>query len=444
VDLLHDLDALDAAGAITPLGRRMTEPPLHPRLARMLVAAPDTATRRLAADLAALLSERDPWVSAPGSPRPADLTPRLEALEAQRQGRQTPGLDRGRLAGIDRLARQLVPLTRDPSTSAATQDPAALLALAYPDRVARRREEGDGRYLLACGPGATLPLDDGLAAHRYLAIAELDPKGRDGRIQLALPLEEADLRGVFAAHLVTSERVYWDAERAAVSAREETCLGAITLAARPIPLTDQAQALKLLLEQVARRFDTALPWTAPARQVQARVALLRRIDPEAGWPDLSDAALGSDLGAWLGPWLTGTQRMAEVQRLDLTQILRGTLDWDRLQRLDTEAPEALVTPAGNRRALDYGAGDGPVLAVPLQEMFGTGETPRVAGGRVAVLLHLLSPARRPVQVTRDLAGFWARGYADVRKQLRGRYPKHHWPEDPAAAVAVPGGVRRRR
>ena len=466
VALLRELDALDAAGAITPLGRRMAEAPLHPRLARMLVAAPDAATRRLAADLAALLSERDPWISAPGSPRPADLTPRLAALEAQRHGRQSPGLDRGRLAGIDRLARQLAPLTRgatwdrgrlarsptrqltplprDGTLAAATQDPAALLALAYPDRVACRREEGDGRYLLASGPGATLPLDDGLAVHRYLAIAELDPKGRDGRIQLALPLAEADLRRVFAAHLVTGERVYWDAEREAVSAREETRLGAIILAERPVPLTDRAQALNLLLEQVARRFDTALPWTAAARQVQARVALLRRLDRDAGWPDLSDAALRSDLAIWLGPWLAGKQRSADVQRLDLTEILTGTLDWDRRQRLDAEAPEALVTPAGSRRTLDYGSGDGPVLAVPLQEMFGTGETPRVAGGRVPVLLHLLSPARRPVQVTRDLAGFWARGYAEVRKELRGRYPKHHWPEDPAAAVAFPGGVRRRR
>ncbi len=443
VGLLRDLDALDAAGAITPLGRRMAEPPLHPRLARMLVAAPDAATRRLAADLAALLSERDPWISVPGSPRPADLTPRLQALEAQRQGRQTPGLDRRRLTGIDRLARQLAPLNRDATKAAPTEDPAVLLALAYPDRVARLREEGGGRYLLASGTGATLPLDDGLAVHAYLAIAELDPKGRDGRIQLALPLAEADLRRVFAARLVTGERVYWDAEREAVSAREETRLGAITLAARPVPLTDQARALDMLLEQVARRFDTAMPWTAPARQLQARVALLRRLDPEAGWPDLSDVALRSDLATWLGPWLAGKQRLADVQRLDLTQILRGTLDWERLQRLDTEAPEALVTPGGSRRLLDYGAGDGPVLAVPLQEMFGTRETPRVAGRRVAVLLHLLSPARRPVQVTRDLAGFWARGYAEVRKELRGRYPKHHWPEDPAAAVAVHGGVRRR-
>jgi ATP-dependent helicase HrpB len=443
VALLRELDALDTGGGITPLGRRMAELPLHPRLARMLAAAPDAATRRLAADLAALLSERDSWVSAPGLPRPADLGLRLQALEAQRQGRRTPGLDGRRLAGIDRLARALCPPARDQAATAATQDAAALLALAYPDRVARRREEGDGRYLLASGPGASLPLDDGLAIHPYLAVAEMDPKGRDGRIQLALPLAEADLRRVFAGHILTGERLYWDSERDAVTAREETRLGYLTLSTRPIQVSDQAQALDLLLGQVARRFDQALAWTQGARQVQARVALLRRLDPEDGWPDLSDAALRADLAAWLGPWLTGVQRLAEVQRLDLVKILRGTLDWPRQQRLDAEAPEALITPAGNRRPLDYGD-EGPVLAVPLQEMFGTGETPRIAGGRVAVLLHLLSPARRPVQVTRDLAGFWARGYAEVRKELRGRYPKHHWPEDPAAALPIQGGVRRRR
>ena len=409
----------------------------------MLVAAPDAATRRLAADLAALLSERDPWVSAPGLPRPADLGPRLQALEAQRQGRRTPGLDGRRLAGIDRLARQLCPPARDPGRDRCDARPRrpARPGLPGPGRPPPR---GGRRALPArLGPGASLPLDDGLAVHPYLAIAEMDPKGRDGRIQLALPLAEADLRRVFAGHIVTGERLYWDSERDAVTAREETRLGALTLSTRPIPVSDQAQALDLLLGQVARRFDQALAWTQGARQVQARVALLRRLDPEDGWPDLSDAALRADLATWLGPWLTGVQRLADVQRLDLAQILRGTLDWSRQQRLDAEAPEALVTPAGNRRPLDYGD-EGPVLAVPLQEMFGTGETPRVAGGRVAVLLHLLSPARRPVQVTRDLAGFWARGYAEVRKELRGRYPKHHWPEDPAAALAVPGGVRRRR
>ena len=467
VALLRDLDALDAAGAITLLGRRMAGHPLHPRLARMLVAARDGghagsagaapgsaardgghaelagANHRLAADLAALLSERDPWASTPGAPRPADLNPRLHALEALRLGRPTPGLDRRRLGAIDRLARELAG-DLGPSPAGIGTDPGALLALAYPDRVARRRAEADGRYLLTSGLGATLPPDDALAVHPYLVIAELDPRPGDGRIQLALPLAEADLRLVLGEHLVMQVRVAWDPEREAVVGREETRLGAIVVNSRVVSVTDQAQILTLLIEQIARRFDQALPWTPAARQVQARIALLRRLEPDSGWPDLSDTALAATLPAWLGPWLVGKQRLAEVQRLDLTQVLLGTLDWEHQRRLEEEAPGALTTPAGRRCALDYCAGDEPVLAVPLQEMFGTGTTPAVARGRVPVLLHLLSPARRPVQVTRDLAGFWARGYALVRKELRGRYPKHHWPEDPARAAPVPGGINRRR
>jgi ATP-dependent helicase HrpB len=484
VALLRDLGALDDAGAITQLGRRMAEHPLHPRLARMLVAARDGghaevaganrglaardgghaevaganrglaardsghaglagANHGLAADLAALLSERDPWTNIPGAPRPADLTPRLHALESLRRGRRTPGLDHRRLVAIDRLARELARDLRQDAAGAGT-DPGALLALAYPDRVARRRAEADGRYVLASGLGATLPPDDALAVHPYLVIAELDPRAGDGRIQLALPLAEADLREALGEHLVTQVRVAWEPEREAVLGREETRLGAIVLSSRVVSVTDQAQVLTLLLEQVARRFDQALPWTPAARQVQARIALLRRLEPDSDWPDLSDWTLAATLPAWLGPWLAGKQRLAEVQRLDLTQVLLGTLDWEHQRRLDEEAPGALTTPAGRRCALDYCAGDEPVLAVPLQEMFGTGTTPAVARGRIPVLLHLLSPARRPVQVTRDLAGFWARGYAQVRKELRGRYPKHHWPEDPACAAPVPGGINRRR
>ncbi len=222
-----------------------------------------------------------------------------------------------------------------------------------------------------------------------------------------------------------------------------TRLGAITLESRPLPLGDAADVAGLLLDHIRAHFDRALNWTEAARQFQARVALLRIHDSAGDWPDLSTDALCETLAQWLAPWITGKSRLSEVQRLDLTAILTARLSWEQQQRLEREAPKALVTPAGNSRPLDYVSADLPILAVPLQELFGLSDTPSLCGGRVAVLLHLLSPARRPIQVTQDLAGFWARGYADVRKELRGRYPKHHWPEDPTQAQPIVGGIRRR-
>ncbi len=240
------------------------------------------------------------------------------------------------------------------------------------------------------------------------------------------------------------EEVSWDPAREAVIARREERLGALTLSSHPVPVSDRSQATELLARRIAGSLDQALRWTPEARQFQGRISLMRREEPDGGWPDLSDDWLDDNLPVWLGPWLEDKQSLAEVRALDLQAVLLALLDWPQRKRLDAQAPELLVTPAGNRRRLDYTSGESPVLAVPLQEMFGAAETPRVCGGRVPVMLHLLSPARRPVQVTRDLAGFWARGYAEVRKELRGRYPKHHWPEDPINAKPVAGGVKRRR
>ncbi|MBK1733223.1 ATP-dependent helicase HrpB [Thiococcus pfennigii] len=447
VALLRDLGALDATGRLTRLGRRLAELPVHPRLARLLAAAPP-AGRPLACDLAALLSDRDPWLAVPGEATPADLGLRLQALTAWRERRPTHGLDRRRLAAAARLSRELAGRLADAgSAEAPLADPidaGALLALAYPDRIAQQRGADAARYRLAAGPGVRLSPDDPLARHRYLVVADLDAAGQDGRIRLALPIAEAELQTRLAERLETTETLRWDREREAVAARHETRLGTLVLAARPQPIGDPTAAAALLLEQVAARVDEALAWGERARQLQARVALLRRLEPEAGWPDLDDAALRTTVADWLGPWLVGRHRLADVRGLDLAEVLTARLAWPQRQRLDQEVPEWLTTPAGTRRRLDYGAGDVPVLAVPLQELFGAAATPTVAGGRVAVMLHLLSPARRPVQVTRDLAGFWARGYPEVRKELRGRYPKHHWPEDPTAAAPLAGGLKRRR
>ncbi|NEV61193.1 ATP-dependent helicase HrpB [Thiorhodococcus minor] len=444
LDLLRTLGALDETGAITRLGRAMAELPVHPRLAVMLLSA-SAADRQTAADLCALISERDPFLTAPDRSRPADLGLRLHALEASR-AKQTPrDMDRNRLAAVGRASAQLTRLVERAEAQASNPErsPGALLARAYPDRVAQRRAGADDRYLLASGGGAILPRDDALAIHPYLVVPELDAKGRDGRIHLALPLEPSEIETLFDTRITQAREVAWEPEREAVACREVSRLGAITLASKPVPLQPDDDATALLLERIREQPDRAFNWSAAARQLQARVALMRQHDPSGDWPDLSGSALLATLVVWLAPWLDGKTRLSDVRQLDLAALLTARLGWDQQQRLDQETPTSFVTPADNKRPIDYSTGDIPVLAAPLQEFFGLQDTPRVCMDRVPVLLHLLSPARRPMQVTQDLAGFWARGYTEVRKELRGRYPKHHWPEDPTEARAVAGGIKRR-
>jgi len=446
VDLLRALGAIDAHGTITSTGRRMAALPLHPRLAHMLTEAPPAAAAQ-AADLAALLSERDPWIATPGLPRPADLTPRLQALDTFRARRPSDGCDPRRLGAVDRLSQQFRRLLAERRPAAATDatgtSPGALLALAYPERTAQNRGGTGERFLLASGAGAVLPRDDALAPEPYLVIADLDAASGDNRIRAALPISEAELRRIQAERIQTSNTLTWDEAREAVSARDQECLGAIVLESRPAPITDADAALELLLAAIARDLSKALTWTDRARQLQARVLLARRIQPDADWPDLSDNWLLTHLDAWLAPWLAGKSRLADVRALDLTAMLAQTLGWRRAACLDDLAPEHLMTPAGTRRRIDYCAGDDPVLALPMQELFGAANTPAIFDGHLPLLVHLLSPARRPLQITRDLAGFWRGAYAEVRKEMRGRYPKHHWPEDPVNAAPVAGGVRRR-
>jgi ATP-dependent helicase HrpB len=254
-------------------------------------------------------------------------------------------------------------------------------------------------------------------------------------------LAETELHGALAERFETRDQLSWDEDRQAVVAARQTRLGALVLASRRQPPPDPNLATELLLKEVGQRGEDALTWTRKGRQFQARVALLRRLEPEMGWPDLSDDWLRSNLEQWLGPWVHGMWRLDQVKGVDLLAILRAKLGWQLCKRLDELAPETVQTPAGRRRHLDYREDDVPVLAVKLQEMFGARETPRVCRGSVPVLLHLLSPAQRPVQVTGDLASFWRNSYAEVRKELRGRYPKHHWPENPLQAEPC-AGIRK--
>jgi ATP-dependent helicase HrpB len=300
-----------------------------------------------------------------------------------------------------------------------------------------------GRFRLANGRGALLDPAAGLAGEDYLVAAELDGDRREARIFLAAATDAATLAEQFAARLEWTTSVAWDSGRGSVRAERHLRLGALVLRTTPAPDPPPEALREALLDGIRRAGLACLPWTRGLRAWQARVGFLGRLLPEEGWPDLSDAALEAGLGTWLGPHLGGLQRLRDLARLDLAAILRGCLTWSQARQLEDLAPTHIQVPSGSRIPIDYGP-DAPVLAVRLQEMFGATQTPAVAGGRQPLVLHLLSPAGRPVQVTRDLAGFWGTGYLEVKKTLKGRYPRHHWPDNPLTATPSARAKPRKR
>ncbi|HEV2735849.1 MAG TPA: ATP-dependent helicase C-terminal domain-containing protein, partial [Longimicrobiaceae bacterium] len=313
-----------------------------------------------------------------------------------------------------------------------TESAGLLLAFAYPDRIAQKRPGQPGRFLLRNGRGAVLEGAQALAEAPYLVAAELDGQGRESRVYLAAPLAEEELAAHFAEQTETGETVAWDAETGSVRARRRERLGALVLRDAPLADPDPGAVAAALLDGIARAGIAALPWSRDTQRLRERLVFLHCHDP--AWPDASDAALLAHLPEWLGPHLYGLRRLDEVRRLDLGEILLAGLPWDRRAALDELAPSHLQVPSGSRIPVDYSDPEAPVLAVRLQEVFGMTETPRVAEGRVPLTLHLLSPAGRPVQVTRDLASFWRGTYFEVKKDLKGRYPKHYWPDDPLQAT----------
>jgi len=448
-DLLLGLEAIGPDRRVTSLGREMASLGLHPRLAHMVLQGRRLGVGRLACELAALLSERDPLRSPPDLREP-DLRHRLDVLH----GAPAPdgfAVDASVLRRVRRLAAGLEqhgagPPPRGTSSGLASVPPAGdtpedasadarvglLLAFAYPDRVGQRRPEPGGRYRLSGGRGAVLAGPSALARAEYIVVAALDAGAREARIELAAPLEPALLHA-HLAHLIRDEtRVEWDARTEAVAAHRRRRLGEITVVEEALR-DPGSRAVAAMLEGIRALGLGCLPWTRDLTQWRARLLFARANDPAGEWPDVSDAGLLGSLESWLAPWLGGVTRREHLARLELRSALESMLDRARRKRLDSFAPTHFTVPSGSRIAIDYSSGL-PTLAVRLQEVFGLADSPRVAGGRVPVTLELLSPARRPVQVTRDLESFWARGYHEVRKELKGRYPRHYWPEDPHTAT----------
>ncbi|WP_263144135.1 ATP-dependent helicase HrpB [Pseudomonas sp. RIT-PI-AD] len=444
-DLLARLGALNDKGGLSPHGHAMARLPTHPRIAHLLLRGQALGLGGLACDLAALLGERDILRGAGD----ADLHNRLLLLEGANAARGARG-------GVQRawqLSRQFRSYLRGP-VERAVADPehprwlGCLLAFAYPDRVARQRREAGAGYRLANGRAAVFGEPDALMKAPWLVIADLGSRQgqREERIYLAAELDPALFEGPLAEQVAVQDVLDWDEREGVLRAERQRRVGELVLAREPLAALDEASRSRALVALVRRKGLELLPWTAELRQWQARVALLRRLDLErqggSEWPDVSDAALLADLESWLAPYLGKVARLSHFAQLDLSAILQGVLPWPLPQRLDELAPKTLEVPSGSRIRLDY-QDDPPVLAVRLQELFGLADTPRIGGGRLGVKLHLLSPARRPVQVTQDLASFWRTTYAEVKKDLKGRYPKHYWPEDPLVAEPTARAKPRR-
>ena len=430
--LLTSLGALDPTEAITPTGKAMAALPLHPRLAHMVVAGAARGQGAAACDLAALMSERDLL----GNTRDCDLAHRLSELRAP-----GPNVRRGVRERVLAASQQLRRLAGIAASDRSDPETGALVALAYPDRVAQARG-GRGRFRLSGGGGAIVNEQDSLAAEPFLAIAETDGNAAEARVFLAAPLARETLDDLFGDQMVTTETVTWDARSDTVLARRQRKLGALVLDDKPLTDADPALITEALVAGLKEKGIAALPWTDGARHLQQRVAFLRATFPDEGWPDLGDGALEATLGAWLGPWLAGLTRLSALTAESVTAALDGQLVHEQRRTLDRRAPQRLTIPSGATAAIDYATAGGPTLRARLQEMFGLTETLKIADGRVALRLELLSPAQRPVAVTQDIARFWTVGYPDVRADLRGRYPKQAWPDDPARAAPVrPGRAR---
>ncbi len=433
-DLLRRLGALTTTNAITPLGKRMLALGTHPRLAAMLLSAGEGDDRALACDLAALVEARDPLRMGGDA-----LAARWRALAAFRTGRAPGDANRSGLAAIDAAAKQWRRRVREsvsPPSSVEAHRLGDVLMHAFPDRIGFQHPQDARRYLLANGRSARLFDDSALVGEPWIVVSELRHENRDALVQRGAPVDEQRLRREFTDSFVTEDTVRWDAARRALSAQRESRFDQIVFDARPAGRVDPALAAAALTDAVRDLGLDALAWPESLQQWRERVRCLREWMPDLGLPDLSDDALMATLDDWLKPAFAGKTRLEALGEDDLANALKSGMDWSLRQRIDQLAPVRITVPSGMERRIEYAHGQPPVLAVKLQELFGLADTPRVADGRVPLLLHLLSPGGKPLQVTSDLRNFWNSTYAEVKKEMKGRYPRHPWPDDPWSAQAT--------
>lgn len=430
-DLLTRLGALDAAGRVTPHGRAMQEFPAHPRLAHMLLRARELGSGSLAAELAALLSDRDLLRAGGGRERDSDIRTRLDVLR-----RGGAGLDRGALDRIRRSQRAFEQQLQSGGRGAPPVEiePGVLLAFAYPDRVARRRPGADARYQMANGRGAVFPGAESIARQEFIVAIDLDDREREARIHLAAPLAPDDLREYFADLIRTVDEQAWDEKSETIIARRATWLDDLLIAEKPLHDAPRDTARAAMLDGVSRMGLESLPWDDDARDYLARIETLRKQGrPEyLEIPAADEESLASDL-SWLEPFLDGVTRRAHLSRIPLMDALRARLSYAQQKLLDEQMPTHVTLPTGTRARIDYRSENAPIASMRMQEVFGLAATPRIGGGALPVTFELLSPGRKPLQITRDLASFWKNAYVEVRKDMRGRYPRHYWPENPLEA-----------
>ena len=420
--LLGELGALDSDGRITAEGKSLRGLALPPRLARMIVDSHRAGAGEQAAEIAAILTERG--LGGDG----VDLDHRLDQFRRDRSPRASSARGLAQ-RWASQVAADAKPLPAPQAET--TLSSGVMLAFAFPDRIARNR--GNGSFVLANGRGAAVEQTASLARAPYIAVAELTGTAAQGRILLAAPIAQEEIERRFADQIANTEEILFDRGAMALRARRKRSLHAITLSEAPIALQPSAETAKIFAAGLIAAGLDKLPWSKSLKQWRDRIMFLRKAEGDS-WPDLSDTALAADGANWLVAALYDKSSLKELSASDLADALMALLPWDLRPRLEREAPTHFEAPTGTMLAIDYEAGQGPTIAVRLQELFGLNSHPSIAKGAVPLVLELLSPAQRPVQVTRDLPGFWRGSYAGVRSDLRGRYPRHPWPEDPASAV----------